>query len=377
MKATVLKTLPGYKPLLYWKGQLLLSRGYNLILANHALTHFSPLAKLPSNTLKKICTNFRLISRLLRLEVGPACDLKDGIHCLICHQGGVYRLNMENGSFVREFVLPHGGRPLQFTRVDTVGFQPGIYMGEYFGNPGKEKARIFHRDEAGQWTTAYTFPSGAINHVHNIVQDPERGCLYILTGDFEEAAAIWEAREQFSQMSRIGIAGQNSRACWLSVGKDQLVYATDTQLEPNHLNCIGLEGGRYTPVRAMQSIAGSSIYRADTDPVRLVFSTAVEPDRVRGNKYLELFSTRRGAGIVSDSAHVYAGRLNGPIHSIFDAAKDSLPFRLFQFGSIQFPAGICETPDLIHAYGTALKGIDGCTVLLTHPTETENQDEEP
>jgi len=377
MKTTLLKTLPGYKPLLYWKGRLLLSRGFDLVLADLKLTQFTPLACFPAGAFKRFFTRLRSISRLLRLEVGPACDLGDGLHCLLCHQGRVYRLNMEDGSLVQEFELPHGGRPLQFTRVDITGFHPGIYMGEYFGNPNKGEARIFHRDETGLWTTAYTFPTGEINHVHNIVPDPERRSLYVLTGDFDNAAAIWEAREQFTHMRRISTPGQNSRACWLQVAKDRLVYATDTQLEPNHLNCIALEPPGFGVVQALQPIAGSSIYRAETAADRLLFSTAVEPDMVRGNKYLELFSTRRGAGILTENAHIYSGNLSGKIHSIFSATKDALPFRLFQFGSIQFPAGICENASLIHAYGTALKGIDGCTVLLASPPEPESEYEQP
>ncbi|WP_218509426.1 hypothetical protein [Variovorax sp. dw_308] len=376
MKSTLLKTLQGYKPLLYWKDRLLLSRGFDLVLADLALTQFIHVARLPARKFKRFLSHLRSTSRLLRLEVGPACDLGDGIHCLLCHQGTIYRLNVEEGSLVQEFVLPHGGRPLRFTRVNVAGFHPGIYLGEYFGNPGKGEARIFHRDENGRWTTTFTFPHGEINHVHNIVQDPDRHCLYVLTGDFGDAAAIWEAREQFTRVTRIGSPGQNSRACWLQVTTDRLIYATDTQLELNHLNCVPLGPHGFEPIQTLQPVAGSSIYRADTAHARLVFSTAVEPDRVRGNKYLELFSTRRGAGILTDDAHIYAGHLDGEVHSIFQATKDALPFRLFQFGSLQFPAGICPRADLLHAYGTALKNIDGCTVLLSSQFDTESPREQ-
>jgi len=369
MKSALIKTLSGYKPLLYWQGMLLVSRGFDLMLADLELTQFKYVARLPAGKFKRVLTKLRFTSRLLRLEVGPACDLGDGIHCLLCHHGSIYRLNVNDGSFVEEFALPHGGRPLQVTRVNVTGFQSGIYLGEYFSNHGLGAVRIFHRDESAKWTTAFTFPSGEIKHIHNIAQDPHRGCLYVLTGDFGSAAAIWEARDQFTHMTRISSSGQNSRACWLRVEESRIVYATDTQLEPNYLNSIALHPEGFGDVQPLQPIAGSSIYQAETANNLLIFSTAVEPDKVRGNKYLALFSTRRGAGILTDNAYIYAGSPGSEIHAIFQAQKDALPFRLFQFGSFQFPAGNCPNEGLIHAYGTALKGFDGCTLMLVIPTE--------
>lgn len=369
------KTVPGCKPLLYWNGRLLLSRGYELLLSDLALTQFNSVGSLPSRTIKRLLSRFRLPSRLLRLDVGPACDLGDGRHCLVCHQGAIYRVDLITGGFVREFTMPYGGRPLQLSRINIPGFQAGIYVGEYFGNPDKGPARIFLRTEQGHWSTAYTFATGQINHVHSIVQDTYRSCLYVLTGDFGDAACIWRVRDNFKSIERIAKPGQHCRACWMQVGPEFLIYATDTQLETNHLIQLDPCSSEGDSPTILQTVGGSSIYSAETEYDQLIFSTAVEPDKVRGNKYFEMFSTRRGSGILSDEAHIYAGTAIQPSVPIFSAAKDSLPFRLFQFGSFQFPAGRNPDPTLIHAYATALRGVDGCAVLLKHPFAQETTHE--
>lgn len=371
MKSPIANTLRGYKPLLYWGGELLLAHGFDLILADLALNRLRRVAVLPSGRFRRTLTGTRLISRLLRLEVGPACALDDGSAILVCHQGSVFRVDLSTGAVVHEFSLPHGGRPLQLTNLDIKGFARGIYMGEYFSNANKGEARIFHRNAAGHWSTAFTFAAGEINHVHNIVPDLARECVYVLTGDFGDAACIWQAKDGFQSVARMISPGQNSRACWLQVESDSLIYATDTQLELNHLNRVSINASGDAGVRHLQTLGGSSIYRAESQPGSLVFSTAVEPDQVRGNKFLALFSRRRGAGILSDMAHIYAGHIGADLLPIYSARKDVWPFRLFQFGSLQFPGGQCPVPGLIHAYATALTGIDGCTMVLDLTASTE------
>ncbi len=150
MNTVVHKKLPGYKPLLYWEGQLLLAAGFDLALADLELNQLTFLARLPASRLKRFFTRLRPVTRLLRLETGPAIDPGDGLNCLLCHQGSIYKINLQDGSFVKEFELPHGGRPLTLTKVDVPGFLPGIYLGEYFGNPEMGEARIFHRTEHGE-----------------------------------------------------------------------------------------------------------------------------------------------------------------------------------------------------------------------------------
>jgi hypothetical protein len=368
----VLKKVLGYKPLIYWKDQLLVSKGSSLFLADHGLKTFQNIGRLPSTLAKRVAAYSRMLTRLLRFEAGPARALEDGLGVLVCHEGAIYRVEPESGAIELDFKLARGHRPLQLTYVSAPGFDRGIYFGEYLSNADKSEVHIYHRATDGAWKIAHTFPHGEINHIHNIIEDKDNNCLYILSGDFGSGAAIWRAENNFASITRIAAMGQASRACWLEVRGDTLVYATDTQLETNHVNSLSLKPSNFGCVTQHFTIVGSSIYRAEGIKEALIFSTAVEPDQVHGNKYLALFSSQRGAGILTNDACIYQGTLDHGFDVIFKAKKDFLPFRLFQFGTFQFPAGSCSTSGLIHAYGTAVSGCDGSTVLISMK-ETGNE----
>ncbi len=364
MRAKKLKLLPNYKPILYWYDKLILAKGSDIFLTDLNLNKLNFIATLPCTWLKRIFSMSRLLTRIFRLEVGPACNIYDEKHCLIFFGGIIYKLNLTNGKFKKEFTLPKRRKILNFTYVDVPGFKNGVYFGEYFSNPDKRNTKLFYRNEYGVWDVVFEFKNGEINHVHNIVQDYKRNCLYILTGDFGEAAAIWKVSSNFQTVSRFLNSGQNSRACWLKVDGDRLIYATDSQLETNYLRNINLSGGQLISSQNLQKISGSSIYFLETLSRRFIFSTAVEPNVSKGNKYLALLSRCRGPGIHSDYSYVYFGRFGEQASQVFKAKKDFYPFGLFQFGTIQFPGGVSPEESLLHVYGSAVKDFDGSTLLL-------------
>jgi len=83
-----------------------------------------------------------------------------------------------------EFHVTHqvrrGTRPLHVTAVPS----GTIYWGEYFDNRERVEVHIYASTDRGRtWQIAYTFSSGSIRHVHNIVYDRWGDCLWILTGD--------------------------------------------------------------------------------------------------------------------------------------------------------------------------------------------------
>lgn len=61
----------------------------------------------------------------------------------------------------------------------------------------------------------YTFPQGVISHVHNIIADPYRQCLWFFTGDFDDAAAIWKVTNGFKKVERVVYGDQNGVGVWL------------------------------------------------------------------------------------------------------------------------------------------------------------------
>jgi hypothetical protein len=52
-----------------------------------------------------------------------------------------------------------------------------------------------------------------------------------VTGDFGDAAGIWAARDDFSEVRPVLVGKQDFRCCWLAFSGEQIIYATDSPLE--------------------------------------------------------------------------------------------------------------------------------------------------
>tara|TARA_R110000868_G_scaffold315609_1_gene576489 strand:+ start:6952 stop:8028 length:1077 start_codon:yes stop_codon:yes gene_type:complete len=356
--------IEGYKPLQYFAGQIILARGYDIFIADYDFKNIERIGSVPASKIKKIAIKMRKISRLLRLDVGPSFLAESSNELLICSSGLIYVLDIVTGEIDIDFVIPRGSKPLNLVEINVPGFSRGIYFGEYLSNPNKTEVRIYRRQARGRWEVAYKFADGEINHIHAIVPDKNSDCVYILTGDFGQAAAIWKAEKDFSVVRRVVSEGQASRACWMAVENECLHFATDTQLDVNYLTSVSNLDVSPTKMIRHTPILGSSIYSLKLSDGLMVFSTAVEPDEVKKNKFLALFSTEPGPGIISNRAAIYVWSLAGSVEFVFSAKKDILPFRLFQFGSFHFPAGPAPMDGCFHAYGVGLNGYDNVTLLF-------------
>lgn len=365
------KVLPGYKPLVYGPFGLLLSKEANIYVSDLALEDIRFLSRIEVSWKKKLINSFRLTQRLLRTEIGPAILLDCKRKVLLTAFGSFYLLDVETGIIQIEGVVGRGKRPLVMASVDVEGFDPGVYFGEYIGNPSKQPVSIFHRDQEARWTSVYTFEAGEINHIHSIVPDRVNKCLYILTGDFGDGAAIWIARNNFSDMKRLVSRGQQTRACWLVRDQNKLIYATDTQLEINHLNVVKIdEHDHPIDFQSLFPVNGSSIYAMQSEGFGMVFSTGFEPSPNPKNFILGLLDRKPAKGIVGNSVCIYSGNLEKGFTLLLSAEKDIFPARSFQFGSFMFPSGVPADAGVIHAYGAAVKEYDGCTIMIRNDNDT-------
>lgn len=364
---SIKKILRGYKPLLYFQNELVLSRGFDVYLSDLCLENIRYVTSVPTSFWQRLFVKNRLMARLLRLGLGPSKIIAESKIILVCAKGRIFRVNMDTGQVTIDFQLPRGARPLVLSEIKVNGFTPGIYFGEYISNPNKNEVNVFRRNADGVWSIAFTFATGTINHVHALIQDLDRNCVYILTGDFGADIGIWRAENNFKNIYRLAAEGQSSRACWVRPHKNRLYYSTDTQLEINHFSSVSIEQPNSSDNNIIIKhfpTTGSSIYCVEGTSDALIFSTAVEPDETSGIKYIDILSTKRGRGIISDCACIYFGTIDDGFSIIMTATKDALPFRLFQFGSFQFPAGVCNDSTLIHTYGVAVKNYDDATILI-------------
>lgn len=283
----------------------------------------------------------RKLTRLLRLGVRSA-EALDEKHIILSIGSWLHELNIENGSLTFGWHCFGAVRPLLMTTVKNInGFDDGIYFGGYLVNMEKKPVNVFHRIGVDHWEVVYTFPQGAINHVHCVVPDPYRHCLWVFTGDFDEAAAIWKVTDNFRKVERVVCNDQKYRGCVAYALPEGLLYATDAPFADNFIYLMNPETFETKPLFPLH---GSCIYGCQWKD-NYVFSSTVEGDGRNTSKLEFLFGRKRGAGIKDDYVHMYKGNPTAGFQEIYKEKKDSLPF-LFQYGVFKFPYGKNNTDTL-------------------------------
>jgi hypothetical protein len=319
--------IPGLRALAWSKDLLYASRGYQLVRAQiKDVTHglnWQALGEFQPSWRRKLSVSNRLSARLLR----------DGFHALAvlpsgaivgALPGGIVTLRANDSEFRRTHAITRGTRPLHITAVPN----GAVFWGEYFDNPSREEVHIYASTDAGEtWNVAYTFPRRTIRHVHNIVHDPWKNCLWVLTGDDGDECQILRAACDFSSVETVLQGNQQTRAAAAIPCEDGLYFASDTPFEANHIYRLDDEGR----VSTLAQISSSSIYGCRVG-AELFFSTMIEPSEINRDRRVQ----------------VYRGEVSCPERwqPILKWRKDRWPIGLFQYGNAFFPDGANPTPYL-------------------------------
>ncbi len=323
-------------------GRLVCYRYGDIIVLDKGKEH----KRFPVQTSKKerILGRFKLASRLLRLGI-RAAEAIDSSTILLSVGNMIHELNIDTGILSKGYFCGEGIRPLIFTMVKGVdGIGDGIYFGAYLGNMTKKPVNVYHRVGVDQWVVVYTFPQGAINHVHNIVADPYRQCLWIFTGDFDEASAIWKVMDNFKTVERVVCNDQKYRGCVVFTLPEGLLYATDAPFSDDYIYLMNTDTYE---VKEVFPIHGSCIYGCQWRD-KYVFSSTVEGDGRNMSRWELFFGRKRGAGIKDNYVHMYMGNMKEGFKEIYKLKKDCLPFYTFQFGVFKFPYGVNSTDTLYY-----------------------------
>lgn len=290
--------------------------------------------------LSKVSTYFR---RLLRTDIRFAIKL-DSDHLLVVLNQKFYKLSIGQKKIISIVDLPRGSRPLNMSILNGLnGFDNGIYFGEYFPNPTKKIVHIY-KYEDDFLKKVFSFPLNSIDHVHNMIVDKQKKCLWILAGDFGDGAAIYKATDNFKSVERIVYGEQKYRSCVGFPVKDGLLYATDSQFEKNTIRVLKKENEVWKS-ESVSPINGPCIFGTQLKN-DYVFSTSVEAIN-SGNTLQKFLRNKRGPGIIKNQTELIKGNLNTGFETLFSNRKDILPFVLFQFGNILFPTGENKTEKLI------------------------------
>jgi len=351
-------TLKSFKAICCLDKKILLCKANKLYLYDIANDSKEFLLKIPFKKKYQSFSFSKKLRRLFRLDI-PYAYYSEFLSILfVCAAGKIYEIDLESQQITSTFDLSRGSRPLNLTEVGGIkGFEQGIYFGEYFANSKYGPLHIYKRVGVGDWQIVYTFPMNSAYHIHNLILDPYRNCLWIFTGDLDEHTAIWKAEDNFRTVKPLFKGNQYYRACFGIALENRLLYATDSQMVENVV-CEILFNGEEHHFRKVASIEGSVIYGSRFQNYFLG-ATAVEPNGFPTSLTLhQIVNNKHGKGIKSNNATVFLyDYRNQTFQEIKRNEKDKLPFFLFQFGSMRFPTGM-ENAQYLIWYNVGLKNND-------------------
>jgi hypothetical protein len=315
---------------LAWAGdRLYAGRGYQLVAARFqdapSGVTWQTVATFRPAWWRGFSVSSRLSARLFRdgfhaLAVLPSGGLVAAV------PGAIVTLRTKEAEFRRTHTVTRGTRPLHITAIPD----GTVFWGEYFDNAARQEVHIYISADGGEsWSVAYTFPKGAIRHVHNIVHDPWGNCLWVLTGDYGEECRILRAACDFSCVETVLQGNQQARAVALVPMEDGLYFSSDTPLELNFVYRLDRRGA----LTRLAPISSSSIYGCRVGG-HVFFSTMVEPSKVNRDPNVRVYGSCVAEG---------RGENWRPL---LEWRKDRWPIGLFQYGNAFLPDGNNTTPFL-------------------------------
>jgi len=336
------KTLSSFKALCCIDDNLILGKANALYIYDIENDSLSFILKLPYKRLYQNFSFSKSLRRLFRLDISYAYYSKTFAVLLVSVAGTIFEIDLPHGKIIGSFDLPRGSRVLNFAEVEALdGFDHGIYFGEYFNNDNFDPVSIYRRTAIGEWIPVYTFAESVTYHIHNLIVDPYRNCVWIFSGDLDEHSAIWKAENNFRTVSYLLKGNQQYRACVGLVLKDKLIYATDSNMEINTIcEIVFDEHGSHT-FQQVYEVEGSVIYGAPYHNYLLCSTTVESGDFNTSISWQDLVDTKPGKGNKSNYATVLLYDYeNRKVVELARNRKDRLPFLLFQFGSMIFPTGM-------------------------------------
>jgi hypothetical protein len=302
---------------LAWNGDALYaSRGYRLLRAriSGSQMEWRSVAKYRPDRWRSLSSSLRLTFRLFRDGFHALAVLSSG-HLIAAVPGAIITLAPGESEFRLSHRVLRGTRPLHLAVTPT----DQVFWGEYFDNPHRDKVHIYaSTDRGASWAVAYTFPGGAIRHVHNIVYDQWQNCLWVLTGDAGSECRILRASCDLTTVNAVLCGNQQARAVALVPTPDGVYFSSDTPFEANHVYFLD-RSGKLTDLATLSS---SSIYGCRVGDA-IFFSTMVEPSTVNLGRSVKLYGTR-------DGQHWQC---------LMQWQKDGWPIGLFQYGNALLPDG--------------------------------------
>lgn len=333
----VLHRALGRAILLERDGTVYAGRGYAIHRSSDGGASWEGIAAIPRPTWRRLAEPSRLASRLLRQEIRALARLSDGTLVAACKLG----LFHGAGGLLEPSAIAAGNTLLQYPMRLGVGPNDVVAWGEYVAPRKLRPVRIFaSRDRGRSFEVVHTFPPGEIVHVHNVIWAPTAGHWWVLSGDHEREPGIGRLSADFTRFEWLVKGEQQFRAVSLFQFGDRLIYATDTERQPNGVIALDTRTGSSERICDLE---GSSLYACRFGEFFAV-STTVEPSKVNRSPWATLWLSRDGERW----------------RCAWRARKDRWHPDYFQFGSLILPAGESDESRIWFS-GQAVEGLDGRT----------------
>jgi hypothetical protein len=299
------------------------------------------IGRLPVRRRTQLLTRLRPAARALRLGCSLVATTPRGTVLAVADKK-IFRKGKDDVAFRAVQTIERGSRPLH--RGLCVNGRGFVFWGEYFGNSERGPVHIFGSEDDGlSFASVHVFPARAVRHVHGIQEDSYTGDLWIMTGDDGEEASIYRADPQRLDVSRVGGGNQSWRCVSLVFTPAHVYWGTDSPSEQNYIIRYERRTGSLT---RLQPVGGPVYYSTQNEAGHVFFGTTVEPT----NEF------------VGPRAQVWCSDDGDRFQLLCDYPKDSWNATLFQFGTLQFPAGVLPGRSL-WVSGSALKDLDNQLII--------------
>lgn len=315
--------------------ELILSRGERLYRTNDLRPPFERIGAFPLALGLRVAAHLRPPQRALRLSFYNVVRLKED-RLFVTFNKSVGVMSPGGFSIVRGF-----DRPFRVLRGGCAIEPDGaVWFGEYVRG-GDGPLRIYRlAPDTEKADIAHAFPPGFARHIHAVHLDPHDGSLWCVTGDHEDQCKILRSSDSGRSFATVGSGDESWRAISLQFCEDAIYYATDAEFLPNSV--YRLE--RDTLARTRVATLDGPVYYSYACGADLFFAVSAElcPSQVGRNATIWHLDPR------------------GDCTPVVSFAKDALPVRYFQPGTISFPRGPGARDEFFFT-GVALRGADGVT----------------
>lgn len=297
----------------------------------------------PCPAKRKLIEKNRLLCRLFRHEIRSASILSDNSKVVATRQGLYY--GSPDDIILTPARLPQLTPEVICPTTITLDSEDRILWGEYWGNPDLRSVRLFvSHDKGHSYEPFFSFKPGEIKHVHSIVEDPHDDCYWVLVGDHFQQSGIGRLSRDLKSFDWLVKGEQKYRTVCIFPLADRLVYATDSEKEPDYICSLDKTTGK---LEKICDTPGSCIYAAKFGKWYTISTTSEYFD-------FETIGSKMATLWVSDDCENW--------QQVFTADKDIWNKKYFQFGSLMLPRGQWDNNEIVFS-GQAVKKYDNVTCI--------------